>query len=229
MGAPLRVAASGIKVGTINLRIRNDYRSWCSTTTTRMTRYFISVPSMLIFSTRPFSFFPIFFPPIFLIFIFLFLSAHLFLILITLSSSSSSSSPCLPLLPLHPIFFTVSSSSPCVPVHHVFLFTMCFSSSCLLPLHLFTPSSPHLLPLHPVFLLSEHLYLLTFLRFSDPNVLAHGIKVFLLSPYTRCNLKNIRSCPRRDCPDNERTQDSRVNRTEGDLWSMDGRCYRATS
>ena len=162
---------------------------------------------MLIFSMRPFSFFPIFFPPIFLIFIFRL--PHLFLILITLSSSSSS--------PPHLL-------------HHVFLFTVSSSSPRLLPLHLlFTlSSSPHLLHLHPAFLLSEHLYLLTFLRFSDPNVLAHGIKVFLLSPCTRCNLKNIRGCPRRDCLDNEWTQDSRVNRTEGDLWSMDGRCYVLT-
>jgi hypothetical protein len=118
----------------------------------------------------------------------------------------------------------MSSSSPCLPLHRVFLFTL--SSSSPPPLHpvFFTASSSS----SPCLPLSEHLYLLTFLRFSDPNVLAHGIKVFLLSPCTRCNLKNIRGCPRRDCPDNEWTKDSRVNRTEGDLWSMDGRCYVLT-
>ena len=164
------------------------------TTTTRIiTRYFISVPSMLIFSMRPFSFFPIFFPPIFLIFIF-----HL-----PHPVLPSSSSPCLSLAHRHHLVFSVTLSS---------------SSPRLLPLHLFfTPSSsPHFLPhpssssprlLHRVFFFtasssspclppvrgSEHLDLLTFLRFSDPNILAHGIKVFFISPCTRCNLKNIRA------------------------------------
>ena len=182
---------------------------------------------MLIFSMRPFSFFPIFFPPIFSS------SSSIFL------TSSSSSSPCLPLPHCHHLvflfFLSTPSSSPCLPLHHIFLFTMSSSSPCL-PLHpvffLSTSSSPRLLHhiffLFFLFTLSEHLYLLTFLRFSDPNILAHGIKVFLLSPCTRCNLKNIQGCPRRDCPDNERTQDSRVNRTEGNLWSMDGRCYVLT-
>jgi len=133
---------------------------------------------MLIFSMRPFSFFPIFFPPIFLIFIFRL--PHLFLILITPSSSSSSSSPCLPLLPLHPIFFTMSSSSPCLPLHRVFLFTVSSSSPCLLPLHLlFTlSSSPHLLHLHPVFLCQSIFIFSHFWDFPTPTFLHMASKCF---------------------------------------------------
>ena len=128
------------------------------TTTTRMTRYFISVPSLLIFSMRPFSFFPIFFPPIFLIFIFhLPHPVLLFLILITPSFSCSSSSPC---LLCHPVFlFTPSSSSP--PLLHPVFFTA-FSSS---PIFFLTPSSSPRLLLHPVFLLSEAQSILIFSHF----------------------------------------------------------------
>src|ERR1700684_1949086 len=95
-----------------------------------MTRYFISVPSMLIFSMRPFSFSQFFSHRL--------SSTSIFL---TLSSSSllSSSPPHLPLhpvfflstrlrlLPLHLVFFlsTSSSSSPPRLLHHVFfLFTL---------------------------------------------------------------------------------------------------------
>ena len=156
------------------------------TTTTRMTRYFISVPSMLMR--------PLFLCPNIFSHRFSSSSSSIFLTPFYSSSSSSpsSSSPHLivitlsslsPCLPLHPVFFLSTSSSPRL-LHRIFFLTH------LLPHPVFTASSSS--PCLPPVRGSEHLDLLTFLRFSDPNILAHGIKVFFISP-SRCNLKNIRA------------------------------------
>ena len=79
-----------------------------------MTRYFISVPSMLIFSMRPFSF------------------SHRFsstsIFLTSSSSSLLSSSP--PHLPLHSVFF-LSTPLRLLPLHLVFFTTFSSSSPCL--------------------------------------------------------------------------------------------------
>ena len=108
--------------GSESIMIISNDAQLSSTTTTRITRYF-SVPSMLIFSTRPL------FPPIFLISR---LPHSVFLTFLTLSSS-----PCLP----HSLFLTPSSSLR-LP-HSVFLTP---SSSLRLPHSIFLTLSSSLLP-----------------------------------------------------------------------------------
>ena len=152
--------------GSESIMIISNDAQLSSTTTTRITRYF-SVPSMLIFSTRPL------FPPIFLISR---LPHSVFLTFLTLSSS-----PCLP----HSVFLTPSSSLH-LP-HSVFL------TPSSLPVFI-TPSS---LPLpHFVFLTPSSLYSLLTFRASSMALhlltfLAHDAKYLPLSSPFPC----LRSFP----------------------------------